>query len=1061
MEPHRAFTAPRVLLPSEIELIEALGLTEEDYWEFLRINYEYTGKRRAEYEVVPDVKNETATIIAVVSLVIGLASTAVSLLLAPKPRTPDQKERRAISSDDINDNRRFAPQAQFDSLQQLSNLGATIPLVYTRRRTFNGVEYGGVRVNSTLLWSLMTTLGRGQQFRGLMLFSHGEVEGRPDFGGYAIGDLLLENYALGKLSLYFSPGTQANNRITIGDVYTESESGLVVGNDPFAFKYGFETQQYFSGARTPSTQTVFGTYACMPNGNRFKVDYELLLKPRSQQGDVEDDIRAKQRKIRTTFPRFAYIYGPGNITSKQVFKGDEVIYSIAPNEVLDPNNEFGDITDVQRGVNDARFNIDSNLIVGDTYLIGTGYGICINKENSPWEVGKQVTATFKMTTDAVIDTREGNFNDKPNNLTIQRVAVGTVSNNRVCDRTDLIIKSTVFRKINGFANVNAQPSRNTIERYEDEDGTINIGRMTIYSQRLSFFALQYRKKGETTWTNITPENTCFVVPSRTPEAVYNKISIYHPSRDAYEYQLAPLAGAAVARFFAAPGSELMLYWLNAAGEIDAQFKQPAEQAFSKNGFSVFYTGYQKPLIQSDNVSKEWEIYDGGDPEFFYGDVDSYGTTVNLRYGAAWEDFKTYPAEELSNDNGPEHEVVAVNEILVADNPAEYTDLSYAGIRLNSGAEWTSFSELSAYFKTGIKITRLAEGGTGASNLLPDIAYDLLTNTKYGVGEMVGPEQVDRNEMEIASKFCSANGLFWDGVIPDRVNIREWMFENAAYCLLQFRIKGGRFSLFPDVPYLGSGEINYNEKIAPKALFTDGNMQDLSVSFLSPEERQIFKAVALYREEESNGFPQTKTVVVSLIKDENGVERPFFEQDPEETFDLSTFCTSKDHAILFAKYALKIRQLVDHGIKFQTTPQMAAGLEPGDYFQVASTASHPTVGSSASRLNNGSITSDGTIVGLALDNGSYAIQYWTPGTSGLGETTITVSGGKVTGSSPAKNALFALSISNNPQTRVYKVESLTHAEDGLVELAGSFTPLNSQGQLQILDWGNDPFKIIGE
>ena len=45
MEPRRGFATPRVLLPSEIQLIEALGITDEDYWDFLRINDEYNAKR--------------------------------------------------------------------------------------------------------------------------------------------------------------------------------------------------------------------------------------------------------------------------------------------------------------------------------------------------------------------------------------------------------------------------------------------------------------------------------------------------------------------------------------------------------------------------------------------------------------------------------------------------------------------------------------------------------------------------------------------------------------------------------------------------------------------------------------------------------------------------------------------------------------------------------------------------------------------------------------------------------------------------------------------------------
>ena len=38
---------------------------------------------------------------------------------------------------------------------------------------------------------------------------------------------------------------------------------------------------------------------------------------------------------------------------------------------------------------------------------------------------------------------------------------------------------------------------------------------------------------------------------------------------------------------------------------------------------------------------------------------------------------------------------------------------------------------------------------------------------------------------------------------------------------------------------------------------------------------------------------------------------------------------------FLRYAQNLHKVVDHAIKFETTPQSAMSLEPGDYFRVAS------------------------------------------------------------------------------------------------------------------------------
>ena len=89
--------------------------------------------------------------------------------------------------------------------------------------------------------------------------------------------------------------------------------------------------------------------------------------------------------------------------------------------------------------------------------------------------------------------------------------------------------------------------------------------------------------------------------------------------------------------------------------------------------------------------------------------------------------------------------------------------------------------------------------------------------------------------------------------------------------------------------------------------------------------------------------------------------------------MSIFCTNKAHALQFAKFALRVRQKVDHGIKFKTTPQSAMHLEPGQYFRYYSEATH------TDRFANGVITDDGTIQSQVelLPGSEHNIYYWKP------------------------------------------------------------------------------------
>ena len=292
-------------------------------------------------------------------------------------------------------------------------------------------------------------------------------------------------------------------------------------------------------------------------------------------------------------------------------------------------------------------------------------------------------------------------------------------------------------------------------------------------------------------------------------------------------------------------------------------------------------------------------------------------------------------------------------------------------------------------------------------------------------------------MANATKFCAANGFYWDGVITEKQNLREFIFEQASYCFLDFVILGGKFSLRPTVPITGTHQIDFNAIPTISALFTDGNMRDLKVAWLTPEERQLFTANVIYREEKDNGFPETKLYSTRL--------RSGSASDPIETFDFSNFCTRVDHAEKFAKYALKVRELVDHGITFQTTPTAAAGLQPGQYIRVVSEATH------TSRFSNGSISNDGNIQSSRPVTNGMSIYSWKPGDDDVTATTLSISNGKATNSS-----LFGCVFTQNQTettSRCYKVEEITFDDEGFIEVAGSYVPLTSTGTLEVLEWSN--------
>ena len=412
------------------------------------------------------------------------------------------------------------------------------------------------------------------------------------------------------------------------------------------------------------------------------------------------------------------------------------------------------------------------------------------------------------------------------------------------------------------------------------------------------------------------------------------------------------------------------------------------------------------------------------------------------------DYFINSTDESSHSNGPEHTVVFCNEIISQNSQEvpQYEDLALLGVKITNSKEWTSFNNVSAWIGSGLRIDRLIgnENGLTATHLFPEIAWALLTDSRIGAGEQIGSESVDRAAMATAARFCEANQFYWDGVIDQKLNLRQFIFEQAAYILCDFTIKGGRFALVPSVPYKSDFTINQKGKPEIKALFTDGSMRNMEVTFLSPEERQPFIAVAMYRDETKNGFAETRTIRVKL-KDGSDV-------DPIEEFDMTQFCTNRAQAEIFCKMALKLRAEVDHGIKFETTPQAAMNLEPGEYFRVASQITH------TDRFHSGSVDANGYVnSSIPLSAGSFRVVYWRPGetTTQQANMDLTVDGRTTT--ARLFGTLWA-KVVDNEDSRVYKVETLAYSEDGLCTVTGSHVPLTSSGTLATLDWDDGDFDV---
>ena len=396
--------------------------------------------------------------------------------------------------------------------------------------------------------------------------------------------------------------------------------------------------------------------------------------------------------------------------------------------------------------------------------------------------------------------------------------------------------------------------------------------------------------------------------------------------------------------------------------------------------------------------------------------------------------------QKSNESEPEHTIAYVNEIIPNENVPKYDRLTIAGLSLKAGRNFTSLDQMRCWLSDGLHVKRLhpdkskAYGNSkenGPSNLFTDLVFYLLTDQHGGAGGLLGMTKdefplLNEDDFIETSKFLYRQKLFFNGAITDRTNVRQFITDIAPYFLCNFIIMDGKFSLKPAIPHFTGGGIN-DGPIEIEHLFTSGNILEdtYKVEYLRSEERRPFRAIMRYRQESQNKLPEEKVVEVKLKGDRVNFG---FEALPEEQFDLTQFCTSRDHAVKVAKYFLGIRKFVTHTISFSTTVE-GLNIRAGSYIRVI-TASSPY-----SSAKNGTIDSSGVITSAEeLDDGTYNVIYFKTDSEDIEDGQMQVTAGIVEDDT-FHDSVFTVqeeSVSQN----IYVVEQLTFSQEGTVDIVAS-------------------------
>jgi hypothetical protein len=213
-----------------------------------------------------------------------------------------------------------------------------------------------------------------------------------------------------------------------------------------------------------------------------------------------------------------------------------------------------------------------------------------------------------------------------------------------------------------------------------------------------------------------------------------------------------------------------------------------------------------------------------------------------------------------------------------------------------------------FIRDGMAVTRIYDSVTGPSDNFADLVKWLLVNTSR-----VPAAMIDNTALLAAATFLEVNGFTCNIEIRESTNYSDLAARLAPYFLLAESSAGGKRGLRPLLPVTAGGAIK-TTAITAEYTFTEDTVLPgtLEINYLSLADRQPFVAQVIWRQQLESDIGIIRTAEVRY----SGTA----ETGPYESHDLSTFCTSEDHAVKVGAYILAKRLYTTHTIRFAARPQ---------------------------------------------------------------------------------------------------------------------------------------------
>jgi hypothetical protein len=647
-----------------------------------------------------------------------------------------------------------------------------------------------------------------------------------------------------------------------------------------------------------------------------------------------------------------------------------------------------------------------------------------------------VPPRYDRTTDMALLVTANKYTTASQFPQIFRCALASFGVQRSTRLIEIGFKSTVGIKASGVTNFRTCPTLQQVNNKAGENriGVVSSGaklnpslfnsNTTSSTQvRFSGYKLLFRE-GSGAWSTFA--DAIFLIRSATSEALYNYLRVqfgYHSPN--WQVQLEPLSSWEIATNAGWGGDVIVIDPIQPAGS----------RQNSTQGVRVSYNGYH--LLPAQFAAAF--ALDSLDAVVDIGYGWTTGTTMLDPYARLAEKF-AYDEISTTAEGGPEHEVSYVNIFTTNTEQADYDDLACLGLNILAGTEATQLAQGSQSVTNGYEMRRLLNGATlGSTHLWPDLLWELMTSEELGDGAFITDAQIDLDSFEDAANWCYNRRYFFDAVMPEPVNLLEWGSGVGGTHLLKMVKRGSKFGLAPMAVF--------STPLPISGLFTAGNIADGSfeLELIPYESRQPTSVLVKYREQspaisgyQPGLFPVEKTI---FIKEAN---RP--DTDPMETIDLTDYCTSPRHAIDASCMVIRMRRLVDHVIKFNTTPEgLTASLASGDYIQVAYDLIY------FDQYAHGVITNGGVLVATRPDLmtvGDHDCLTWDGTDTDPIEQTVTVN---ADGTATPAGIFFARKHTGS-QLRTYEIVKINIDQAGVIGIEANYSPTDDAGvSLLTKDW----------